>query len=263
MKRFNVGLYLLIAALATFSACDEDETPVKDKQFRALRMEEVAYKRELFYNDAGQVTRILSESQMPDKELISTVQDFEYNENGKIASSLIDNEKLYQYTWENGQISKTEELLKGVPTSRYVFHYHSNGLIKEMQTYVYDSGEPRLKGKVAYAFDPSGNVSAVKEFSFKDQAYSLEMIYEFDRYDNFPSADSYFDFHTLNTGLQLHRNNPGRMVSKNKNGVAFSIEDYVYDYTSTGLVTKRETTLTFLHIGSTGSYETHYFFEEI
>jgi hypothetical protein len=53
------------------------------------------------------------------------------------------------------------------------------------------------------------------------------------------------------------------MVSKNKNGVAFSIEDYVYDYNVYGYPVKRESTITFLHIGSTGSYITHYFYEKI
>jgi hypothetical protein len=261
MTRFHFYLASLVFVFLV-SSC-EDDVPVKEKHYRPLRMEEVAYKRELVYNASGQVTKIVSQSEMPDKEIIATVQEFGYNENGKIASSLIDNERLYKYTWEDGRITKTEELLNGVPSYRYVFLYHSTGMIKEMQTFVYDAGVPKLKGKVAYAFDPNRNISTVKEFSFQDEAYSLTMIYEFDRYDNFPSADSYFDFHTLNTGLQLHRNNPGRMVSKNKNGIAFSIEDYVYDYNPNGLVTKRESTKTFLHIGSTGSYETHYFFEEI
>jgi hypothetical protein len=261
MTRFYFYLAFLVFVFLGTSC--EDDVPVKEKQYRPLRMEEVAYKRELIYSASGQVAKIVSQSEMPDKEIISTVQEFEYNEKGKIASSLIDNERLYKYTWEGGHISKTEELLKGAPSHRHVFLYHSNGMIKEMQTYVYDAGVPKLKGKVAYAFGPDGNISTVKEFSFQDEAYSLTMLYEFDRYDNFPSADSYFDFHTLNTGLQLHRNNPGRMVSKNQNGVAFSIEDYVYNYSPSGLVTKRESTITFLHIGSTGSYETHYFFEEI
>lgn len=260
-RSFNY-LFLSIASFSILS-CQEDVAPVKTKQYRPLRIEEAAFKRELIYNEAGQVTKIVSESQMPDQEKISTVQEFEYTREGKIASSLIDNERLYQYTYEGGRVVKTEELEKGIPAHRFVFEYQPGGLIKEMVTYKYEGGQATLTGKITYSFDVNGNISSAKEFSFSEPGYSLEMLYEYDRYDNFPSADAHFNFHALNTGLQLHKNNPGRMVTKNKNGVAFSIEDYVYEYNVSGYPVERESTITFLHIGSTGSYTTHYFFEEI
>lgn len=256
-------LTLLTLATLTFVSCEEHDTPIVKKEFRPARIEEVAYKRELIYNSAGQVVKIVSESQMPDKEIISTVQEFEYDGDGKIISSTIDKKKRYEYSWENGVIVKTEEVDKGVAVNRFTFSYHPNGRIKEMQTYKYKSGEAKLVGKVSYAFAPNGNISSVKEFSFKDTAFSLESIYEYDRYDNKTSVDSQFDFHALNTGMQLHQNNPGRMVSKNKNGMPVSIEDYVYEYDVNGFAKRREATITFLHIGSTGSYETHYFFEPL
>lgn len=261
MKKTTLPFVLSIAAF-TFVSCSDD-APAKRNEFRPVRLEEVAYKRELIYNSAGQVVKVVSESQMPDKDVITTVQELEYNEEGKIVSSNFDDDRLYEYTWEGDKIVKTEERENGVPLNRFTFSYHANGLIKEMLTYKYENGSATQVGKVTYAFDPSGNISSVKEFSFKDNAYSLESIYEYDRYDNMPSVDSHFDFHTLNTGMQLHKNNPGRMVSKNKNGVAFSIEDYVYEYDANGFAKKRESTITFLHIGSTGSYETHYFFEPL
>ncbi|HEY0654298.1 MAG TPA: hypothetical protein VGD65_14260 [Chryseosolibacter sp.] len=260
MKRL-VHILPLLGAFLFLISCEE-ETPKKQKQYRPLRIEEVAYKRELVYNPAGQVIRVISESVMPDKEVISTIQEFEYSNEGRMTTSVIDNERRYQYMWEGDRIVKTEELVNGIATNRFTFSYRANGQIKEMLTYVYDGATPRLKGKVAYAFDPSGNLSSVTEFSFHETALYLETINEFDRYDSHPSIDSYFDFHVLNTGMHLHKNNPGRMVSKNKNGVAYAIEDYTYDYNTDGYAVKRETTLTFLHVGSTGSYETHYFFEE-
>lgn len=258
-KTILSGSFLFFLILC--ASC-EDDAPVKDKQFRPLRIEEVAYKRELVYNDAGQIVKVISESDMPDQQKITTIQEFEYAPDGKILRSVMDNERVYEYTWDRDRIIKTEEFVKGVASGRYLFSYQANGLIKEMQTFLYEQGAPKLKGKLTYAFSPDGNVSSVMEFGFQDSAFSLASIYEYDNYDNNPSVDSYFDFHTLNTGMQLHKNNPGRMVSKNKNGIAFSIEDYVYTYDDRGLAIKRETTLTFLHIGSTGSYETRYFFEE-
>ena len=257
-------LLLILSSLSlVFFSCEDDTDSIKEPVYRPVRIEEVAYKRELVYNASGQVVKVVSESEMPDKELISTVQEFEYRSDGKIISSMIDNQTKFNYTYDQDRIVKTEQVESGVPLHRFVFAYQTNGLIKEMLSYKYEGSEPKHTGKIVYAFDPTGNVSSVKEFSFKDQAYSLETIYEYDRYDNFQSADSQFDFHTVNTGLQLHKNNPGRMVSRNKNGVAFSIEDYVYDYSANGIPVRRESTITFLHIGSTGSYETHYFFEEM
>lgn len=261
MKR-RLFLYLTFS-IASFSllSCEGNDDHVKKTEYRPLRIEEIGYKRELVYNSAGQVTKIVSESQIPDKDKITTVQEFEYNADGRIVTSLIDNKRLFQYTYDGDQIVKTEEFENGVASHRFVFSYQSNGLIKEMLSYKYENGAPQLTGKITYAFDGNKNISSVKEFSFSEPGYVLESMYEYDRYDNSPSVDSHFDFHSLNTGLQLHRNNPGRMVSKNKNGVAFSIEDYVYEYDANGIATKRESTITFLHIGSTGSYTTQYFFE--
>jgi hypothetical protein len=259
---FRLASSLVIVAVL-ISSCEDDNTISKKPTLRPLRIEEVAYKREIIYNAAGQVAQVLTESEMPDKQIISTVQEFEYDQNGKIVSSLIDNDRRYEYNWDGEKISKTEEKVNGVSTYRYLFSYQSNGMVKEMLSYKYEGTNVNLIGKVTYAFSPDGNISSVKEFSFSDGAYLLASIVEYDRYDNSPSADSHFDFHTLNPGLQLHKNNPGRMVQKNKNGVAYSIEDYVYEYGTNGYPVKRESTLTFLHIGSTGSYETRYFFEEL
>jgi hypothetical protein len=262
MNKRSVFGFTIVATSIFLSSC-EDDAPLKKKEYRPLRIEEAGYKRELMYNEASQVTKIVSESEMPDGEVITTVQEFQYDGEGKIVTSLIDNDRLYHYTWEENRVVKTEQAEKGIPVHRFIFSYHSDGRIREMLTYTYGNGSVQLKGKITYAFDAGGNISSVKEFSFQETAYMLESIYEYDRFDNFPSADSHFDFHALNPGLQLHKNNPGRMVSKNKNGIAFSIEDYVYEYNENNHPVKRESTITFLHIGSTGSYETHYFFEEI
>jgi hypothetical protein len=176
----------------------------------------------------------------------------------------VDSEAEFFYTWENDRIVKTEEHRNGVPFQRYIFLYQVSGLVKEMLIYRYEQSEIMLKGKISYAFDADRNISSVRNFSFNENiAFELETIYEYDRYDHHESVDSQFDIQTLNSSLELHKNNPGRMVSKNRNGVAYSIEDYVYEYNSTGLPLKRESTITFLHIGSTGSYVTNYFFEEI
>jgi hypothetical protein len=131
-----------------------------------------------------------------------------------------------------------------------------------MITYRHQHESVKLMGKILYAFDLNGNLSSVKEFSYLNAGFFLEMMYDYDRYDNLPSADTPFNFHTLNPAMQLHKNNPGRMVMKNQNGLTVSIEDYVYEYAE-GYPVRRESTTTFLHTGSTGLYETHYFFEEM
>lgn len=262
MKRSNLSLVFSLAAFL-FLSCEDDEQPIKKTAYRPIRMEEVSYKRELIYDEAGQVVKVVSESEMPDGEVISTFQEFGYDEEGNITTATIANESSFEYVWENGRIVQTEELFKGIPFQRYLFSYQSNGLIREMLTYRYQNGTVKLMGKIVYAFDPSGNLSSVKDFGYYGAAgFILEMMYEYDRYDNLPNADAQFNFHTLNPGIQLHKNNPGRMVMKNQSGVTGSIEDYVYEYSVEGYPVKRESTTTFLHTGSTGSFETHYFFEE-
>jgi hypothetical protein len=262
MKQVS-GFVCIFSATILFFSCQDDVELGSSKKYRPLRIEETDYKRELFFNGVEQVIKIVSESYMPDRDVISTEQRFEYDSEGRIVKSIFDDGRHYDYTWEDGHIVRTEEFEKGVHAKRFIFSYQSNGLVKEMVSYTYEGSEPKVAGKIVYAFDVNKNISSVKEFSFTDSGFLLGSIYEYDRYDNFSSADSRFDFHSLNPSLHFHRNNPGRMVSKNKNGLEFCIEDYVYEYNTSGYPVKRETNVTFLHTGSTGSYETRYFFQEI
>jgi hypothetical protein len=262
MNKPSNFVFALVSASLFLLSC-EDNNIVKKKDYRPLRIEEVAYKRELVYNSAGQVIRIVSESQMPDRESITTVHELSYSADGNIISSRIDDERLYLYSWAEGRIVKTEEFEQGNPSRQFVFSYQTNGLLKQMLSYKHEGDDVAVTGKTNYTFDSNGNLSSVKEFGFADSGFALESIYEYDQYDNLPCVDSQFDFYTLNIGVKLYKNNPGRMVSKNKNGSPVSIEDYVYAYNPEGYPVKRESTITFLHSGSTGSYETYYFFEEI
>ena len=74
MKKTTLPFVLSIAAFALVSC--SDDAPAKKSEFRPVRLEEVAYKRELIYNSAGQVAKVASESQMPDNDVIATVQEF-------------------------------------------------------------------------------------------------------------------------------------------------------------------------------------------
>jgi hypothetical protein len=257
-------LFLAAVSLIMFlAACDGPEEVAREPRYRASKIEEIGYKRELTYNESGQVVKITSTSEMVDKEVISSIQEIEYDLQGNISKLVVDDHVEFFYTWENEKIVVTEEKYDGDSFQRYSFSYHADGQVKEMLIHKYLPEGLKLAGKVSYAFYADGNLSTTKNFTFKeDVAYELETIYELDRYDDRESVDSEFDLHTLNPKMRMHRNNPGRMVMKNKNGVAVSIEDYVFEYNLQGLPLKRESTITFLHMGSTGSFITNYFFEE-
>jgi hypothetical protein len=67
-------LYLMLAALLiVFAACEYEDEPVTAVQHRASRIEQIAYKRELIYNGSGQLIKVVSESTLPDKEVLSTI----------------------------------------------------------------------------------------------------------------------------------------------------------------------------------------------
>jgi hypothetical protein len=253
--------FLVVLFISILTGCEQaDPKPAK---FRPSRIEEIGYKRQLTYDAGGRLTTIISTSVMVDKQPITTVQKIEYDAEARISRSIIDNEREYTYEWSDSRLAATEEIEKGRTTNRYEFVYDAGGGLKEMLTYQHGASGLVLIGKVAYAFYADGNLSSVKSFDYEEGfGYELKAMYEYDRYDHAESVDSKFDVNPLMRGIRLHKNNPGRMVTKNKNGVAVSIEDYAYAHTLNGLPLKRETTITFLHTGSTGSYVTNYFFEQ-
>src|SRR5687768_9901183 len=103
--------YFLLFAL--FISCEDSDEVRKAPRYRASRIEEIGYTRALTYNALGQVILITSESEMVDKEVISTVQHMEYDANGNVVRSTINDGRVYSYTWENGRIVTTEEKQAG------------------------------------------------------------------------------------------------------------------------------------------------------
>lgn len=250
-------LLFLITALIFACREDEDAQPIK---FRPSKIEETGYKRELSYNNNGQVVAITSTAAFPDRETITTEQRIAYDAKGDVAKIVVDDDFEYLYTWEGGRIIQTEEIENGVPFQRHVFSYYPNGRVKELLTYRHEIGGVKQVGKTSYTYDPRANLSAVKNFTFDPLAgFQLQSIFEFDGYDNHEDIDGPFDLNTLNPTARFRDHNPARMVTKNKNGLPVSIEDYTYEFNAASA--KRETTVTFLHTGATGSYMTHYFFE--
>lgn len=58
------------------------------------------------------------------------------------------------------------------------------------------------------------------------------------------------------------KNNPGKMVTKNRLGNTGMIDQYTYLYDSRGYVTEKTTTVTYVYNGNRGSYKTLFFYQE-
>ncbi len=116
--------------------------------------------------------------------------------------------------------------------------------------------------KEVYEYDLIGNVVNQKTYVFVEGHFILQSEYEFSDYDSKQSVDDLFGGpNALNLATKITRHNPGKTILKNSTGVIGKIEEYDYKYNELNLTIKRTTSVTFHLTGSTGSYDTYYFYK--
>jgi hypothetical protein len=258
----HLSAVILTGMSLSFIACDHDTQTMPESEIRPIKMEEEGYKRELSYNNKGKLVAIKSTSVMPDNSFIVTTQKMEFDERGRIARTVIDDSWRMEYTYNGDRIVRTDEYRNSQPHQVHLFTYNGGRMV-EMITVREDGNGITPVSKISNVYDLEGNVMESTNYIFENDRFELNMTFIYSGYDSMKSGEHHFGAHALNPLVKVHKNNPGKMVVKNFNGLVTSTEEYTYQYDMHNFPVLRYTTVTFPFNGNTGIYKSEYFYEAL
>lgn len=254
---------VLILVIAFFAACDSDNNPTPTApNLVPVKLEEQNYTKELFYDAAGKLKEVSSETRFVDGSRHKLQQTLIYNANGRLVESVTDagSHMIYVYD-DKDRIVQTDEYENSNWKQKHVYHYNSKGLITDRITYhnIPDEGGVVPVSEEAYDYDSKGNVSRQQLYKYERNEAKLLTTYLLSEYDNKINTDEYFDTHPFNPLLTIRKNNPGKLVTQNALGFTTSMETYTYRYNDQHYAIEKTTAVTYYN-GNTGSYTTQYTF---
>lgn len=257
----------LIAFTLLAVACDNVEnnpTPI-NQELVPLKMEDLDGSRELIYNASGKISGLSIVTRFSNGNEMTSIQTLFYDASGQLKESTTDTgyRMVYSYN-DDDQISQTEEYLNDTWTQRHVYTYYDEGLLKESITYqnIPEEGGIIPVAKNEYMFDIKGNVSVHRLYHYTSFGAEVKLLttFTYSNYDNKINTEEYFDIHPFNPLVKIRKNNPGKMVVQNANGVTSMVETYKYEYNIQGYATQKSSFVT-MYNGNTGSYTTKYSFK--
>ena len=256
---------MLTAALAL--SCDDNEVrPSKTPLVLPLRMELEDYKREFTFDAANRITLVKSLSYFPGEVVLETNHEYIYAADGKLEETVNDQGFRLVYTYEGNRIVRTDEFLNGVFSQHHTFSYDAKGRLFEFTTWqdIPEFGGVIPKTKEVYLYDSRDNLTNQVIYIYNSATKGHEVLtsFELSDYDNNPEAETLFAAHSFNPHAVLRKNNPGKMVTKNRLGNTGMIDQYTYVYDARGYVTEKTTNVTYVYNGNTGSYKTLFFYLE-
>ena len=264
MKAFTPTFLFLTAVL--FLSCDNDDiNPAREQQILPLRLELDDYKREFTFDGQSRITSVKNLSFYPGDVVLETNIQYVYGPGGKLEKTVNDQGYRLEYTYDGNRIARTDEYLNNEFTQYHTFSYDAEGRLQEYSTWqdVAEWGGVVPKTKEVYLYDSRDNLSHQFIYIYNSaiQGHELLTSFEFSDYDNYPEAESLFDAHALNPNAVFRKNNPGKMITKNRLGNTGMIDQYTYVYDSRGYATEKTTTVTYSYNGNSGSYKTHFFYQ--
>jgi hypothetical protein len=255
----------LIIASVLFLSCDRTEVePVKPSRILPLRLELDDYKREFSFDASDRVTTVKNTSYMPGDVVLETIIEYHYD-GDRLEKTVSANGYTLVYSYEDNRITRTDEYLGDQLTQYYTFSYDTDGRLKEYTTWddIPEYGGVVPKARELYVYDNRDNLSHQFLYAYNHGIRGHELVssFEFSEYDEYPEAESRFDAYAFNPQAVFRKNNPGKMVVKNRLGNTGMIDTYSYVYDASGYVTEKTTTVTYPHSGSNGFYKTRFFYQ--
>ncbi len=266
MKITHPTILLLVTGL--FLSCDDNSevTPVKQRVILPLRMEMDDYKRDFIFDANNRIQTVKNQSYMPGEVVLETNIQYTYTADNKIASSATDQGYRLVYHYEGGRIVRTDEYLNDHLSQYYTFLYDEKQRLKEYATWqdIPEYGGVVAKAKEIYLYDSRDNLTLQFLYMYNSgtKAHDLLSTFEFSEYDSHPEADGLFSGLAFNPTAVFRRNNPGRMVVRNRLGNIGMVETCSYVYDARGYATEKTTNVTYPYNGSNGSYKTRFYYQE-
>lgn len=251
----------------TLVACELEEAPgpVTPAVLQPSVYEETDYRREYSYNNANQLVQIKMISTFPHGNTFTSVQDFSYRPDGKIAEATSETGFRFVYSYSGDRLVRTEEYVNGSWSKEHRFAYDSKGRVMEAITYqnIPEEGGIIPTSKDEYQYGVNGNLIEWRMYyytSFGAEAKLLTVM-TYSDYDDKINTDNLFEVNVYNPYQEWSTNNPGKQVVRNGAGIISSTEAYLYQYNDMGYVTAKTTQVT-LYNGVTASYGSTYQFRD-
>ena len=256
---------MALALLAV--ACDNEEnSPIPiNQELVPLKMEHVDGSRELIYNASGKITGLAIVTHFANGTEMTSIQTLLYDVEGQLTESTTDTgyRMVYSYN-DDGLITKTEEYVNGRWWQQHVYAYYDKGLLKQSITYqnIPEEGGMIPVAKDEYAYDAKENVTTHQLYYYTSFGAEVKLLttFTYSDYDNKINTEEYFDMHPFNPLAKIKKNNPGKMIVQNANGVMSITETYQYVYNVQGY-TIQKTSFVTMYNGNTGSHTTKYSFK--
>lgn len=258
---------LLLTTSLLLSCNDETEVdPVKERVVLPLRLEMDDYKRHFTFDADNRIKAVKNESYMPGEVVLETNIEYAYTTDRKLASSATDQGYRLVYHYEAGRIVRTDEFLNEQLSQYYTFLYDEEGRLKEYTTWqdIPEYGGVVAKAKELYVYDSHDNLSLTFLYIYNPgtKAHDLLSSFEFSDYDHYPEAEGRFDAQAFNPNAVFRKNNPGKMITRNRLGNVGMVSTYTYVYDSRGYATEKTTNVTYPYNGTSGSYKTYFYYQE-
>jgi hypothetical protein len=263
MKKIFVPILL---ASAVFMSCDNnDPQPIRQKLILPLRLELDDFHREFTFDKQNRISVVKSKSFYPNEVTLESTTEYFYSPDNKLERTVTDTGFRLEYTYEGDKVIRTDEYIDDDLSQYHTFSYDGEGNLQDFTTWQ-DIPELGLtpKSKEVYVYDNSDNLSHVFLYYFDTgiNGHALLTSFEYSDYDNHPEAESQFDTHVYNPYAVYKKNNPGKVITKNRLGNIGMIDTYSYVYDARGKVVEKTTHVTYPYNGNSGSYKTRYFYQE-
>lgn len=261
MKSF---LFYLLFIAVLFTSCSDDFT-IKSLTLRPVKMTEADTGRELVYDEQNRLSKVIMTTVLPNNETIRNESQFHYGDDSNLDSCVTDTGYKMIYQYANGRIVQTDEFINNVFNQYHTFQYSSDGRrIVELSSWknIEEAGGFVAHTRNTFEYDANRNLqkSGLYNYNTATNEHELSTTYEFSEYDTKKSGDDLFDVMPIHPWITFRSNNPGKLEIKNNLGNLSSVEIYTYVYNDMEYPEKRNTAVTYLHNGSSGSYETEYFY---
>lgn len=264
--KLNLTGAVLALSVVLLSCDDSDPEPLKTPLVLPVRLELDDYKRELVFDASNRLSEAKTSSFMPGDVVLESTTTYTYAPDGKLMMTTTDSGYRLEFMYANDTIVRTDQYINDEFNQYYTFTYDERGRLHELVSWqdVPEMGGVVPVSKEIYLYDSNDNLTIQFLYVYNSgiQGHELLQSYEYDDYDDQPETESLFDLYVFNPQVKLRRNNPGKMVIRNRHGNTVMVDQYTYVYNAHGYATRKTTTSVFSNSGSGGSYDTRYFYEE-
>lgn len=256
---------LAVISLLLVASCSTDEPTSTQLTLQPSLFKEVDFSREYHYNSLNQLIQVKFISDLANGHQLESTQDFAYGANGKISETTSDTGFKFSYTYTGNRIVRTDEFINGSPTQHHTFTYNTKGLVTEYITWqnIPEEGGIIPVAKNTFEYDQRDNLTVQRMYYYTSFGAEAKLLTSFlsSDYDGKINTEDLFEVNVFNPYLTLRKNNPGKLIIQNGNGVVGSTEVYTYQYHPKGYVTSKTTNTTWYH-GGTGTVNSTFQFRD-